>query len=598
MTFYVAWVMPHETFDPKHHAREDVMVERLRISHGEGEFPLAVIETPVGALEASIETVFHAPISFLNASPRAFLSYQDTLGKVHVLFQGYLRPSTRQFQEEKSVWELTAEHPDARTQIHHAQQIFKTPPFWEPLLVNEEEHNTLEEILDARSILPHWDRCTGELTFSSILQGELSLMLGSQYFADNVTWQAAPPFLDRFIVEATVEWVQRWEGVSDLSPMIQRTGPNGLIGTLTPHGLIEKWWPRHHPLLNTGYTILESRARVTSPPATGGLDLYPMESVGVRIKDTTTTLPCFWVEPRLVVGWQYRQKRQETLTLSLTQDVVNGTAGKHKTLRLHLEDVSLDRYVAPWIADTLYGPKQEVEWEGWVYECRSLHVATTDFFADSSHWTKIERSIKSGFDSASGRFFDTERGRGVVRHLIEKAFAYMEASRRGDRITIDVPFEVALSFTCRHTITIQHPHRSDALLTGKVVFYELCVDGETGERSGRISFVMIRERTVESQRILDTLRQKDIIIREVEKPLAGIDDPRRLSSCDLIEHVDIIDDLRDQNSFLSAHSFESRGHVEQRLAERSTRVHMRLKDLRENGIAQRRLEIVSDERAP
>lgn len=156
-----------------------------------------------------------------------------------------------------------------------------------------------------------------------------------------------------------------------------------------------------------------------------------------------------------MVGWHYRQRRVETLHVALSQEIVGESAGRTKTFTLRLEDI-------------------------------------TD---------------EEGGEPASGRFFETPRGRRLVEHLIQKAFTSLEASRGGDVVTVDVPFETILTLTCRHRVTLQHPSEVGATLTGKVVFYELKMDGATGEKIRRVSLALTRERTAESETRVNALRQ-------------------------------------------------------------------------------------------
>ena len=168
----------------------------------------------------------------------------------HLLFDGILVANPAEQKEEFLVMVLEAGGPHKKDQLERALVVQKQQSF-EPLLVAPEEENDPEEILEAGSLLPHWDRVTGQLTLVNIHDKGEIVEVGAQLFAESLTVQKRGRLLSKVRCALTAEWVQRYDVVLDLGPLIQRAGERGYLSTLTPHAVQQRWWKKDYPLQRT-----------------------------------------------------------------------------------------------------------------------------------------------------------------------------------------------------------------------------------------------------------------------------------------------------------------------------------------------------------
>ncbi len=418
MTFYFAWANASDTFDPKIHSREDEEVVHLEIIHEEGEFPVAFLQ---------IQNLKNS------SQPRLFISCKTNNG-IEFLFDGWRRNFPLEANAEVQILELTAESPQSGEELKRAQQFLKEEPFWEPLLVPDHAQEDLDEILDSQPLLPHWSRQGGEVCFSHITKGRKFCDVGRNFFQGSLKATLKPLPFSWVSVEASVEWIQQYDGVTDLGSVL---APQGLLSTLTGEDLIKRWWRPDTPLKNSGYTILKSSLIPVEAPESGALGLYPRTSVPFKTKRGMSTLPRYWFKPQLRVQWNYRQKREEILCLT----VGKGQEGPGKQLKVKLQNV------------------------------------------------------KGQMEGCLSSFFLTSRGQKVAKNLALRAHTYLMASHRVFEVTVQVPFEQGISLSCDYEIKIEDGGLPGRAVLGKVIKYRLVVDGTTGHKFGEIKIACLLDKT-------------------------------------------------------------------------------------------------------
>lgn len=124
-----------------------------------------------------------------------------------------------------------------------------------------------------------------------------------------------PPLPGGVHLVLQAEWTQSCAGEMDLMPAIASHFPSGMVNSLNPSlrfdSLVHK----------TGYQILEEEVNLITPPDTGILNMYPAATPPIPIPNqgriTPTKLPRYWFHGKLVVGWEYHQKRVERAHLWL-----------------------------------------------------------------------------------------------------------------------------------------------------------------------------------------------------------------------------------------------------------------------------------------
>ncbi len=409
MTFYFAWGEAGDAFDPKIHSREDEEVVHLEIIHEEGEFPVAFLQIK------NLKNTSH---------PRLFISCITDSG-IELLFDGWRRKLSLEITDNLQILELTAGSPQSMDELKRAQQSLKEGPFWEPLVIPDGEQEDLDEILDSHPLLPHWSRQGGEVCFSHITKGRHFLDMGQNFFQGSLRATLKPVPFSWVRVEASVEWLQQYDGVTNLAGIL---APQGLLSTLTGEDLVKRWWPPNTPLKNSGYTILKSALIPVEAPDSGVLGLYPRTSIPFKTRKGMSTLPRYWLKPQLIVQWNYRQKREERFCLT----VGKREEGPGKQLRLKLQNV------------------------------------------------------KGQMDMSLSSFFLTSRGRKVAENLALRAHTYLLASHRAFEVTVRVPFEEVMSLSCDHNVKIDDSKLTAKSFLGKVIKYRLVVEGTTGHKFGEL----------------------------------------------------------------------------------------------------------------
>ncbi|MEI8321287.1 MAG: hypothetical protein WCG05_04700 [Alphaproteobacteria bacterium] len=456
MQIYFAWAGVGEEFDFLLHSREDEDVLAFRLSHKEGEFPVLEVEVPFVKTYDS------------DCHHKVFLSCPKGL-----LFTGHVEGMPVR-QEGDSRWlTFVAKRSDWADQVDRGIEGLKKLPQWEPLLVAQEDHKNLVEVLKNFTVEPHWDRRTGELTFSDLFIGRQNLDLGDEFFADSLKVSGSEGLCARVNMSAKVQWVQRYEGLVDLSGAF---GERGMISTLTPSFLKQSWWQKGHFLRNSGYAILKSGLKEVRAVEMGGLGIFPQRSVDFETPEGTKNLPRMWFTPTLIFHWKYRQKRQEILELSLS--LATTEKGQEKDFSVQLENISFDEPVPLWRPHEWHVPKSQVLREGILYECKQLHESGDQF--DNNLWTDKGVVPCALEDPASATFFLTARGEKAVDALIERARAHVISSLQTVRVYLEMPFEDAVDLTCDTVVSVKDDRLPGGCVQGKVKEYGFVGQGDGG----------------------------------------------------------------------------------------------------------------------
>lgn len=116
------------------------------------------------------------------------------------------------------------------------------------------------------------------------------------------------------------------EGEVNIAQRIASSFPGGLINTLIPKALQNSWYQEGQKLGRTGYWVVKSSLKTIQPPQTGILNIYPTLTPGLlSFNDTDQQEKMikarhFWMSATLILGWRYRQRRQETVQFTLVQN--------------------------------------------------------------------------------------------------------------------------------------------------------------------------------------------------------------------------------------------------------------------------------------
>lgn len=549
MPFYFAWLRPHEKFDAVHHARQDEAVLHFHIDHQQGAVPLLYLTVPV---------ISHTP---QKTGQRGVL-WQKEDHTPHLLFDGLLVGNPAEKKEDFLLLILEAGGADKKEQLESRLALQKQKKF-EPLLVAAEDQNDTEEILEAGSVLPHWDRVTGKVTLVNIHDKREILNVEAHFFAESLEVYQTGRRLSKIRCSVTAEWVQRYDGVLDLEALLKR-GLRGYLSTLTPQALQQRWWKKEYPLQRTGYEILESKLTPVTPPSTGGLNLYPMKSAPFTVDGGTRTVPQVWFVPSLKVQWHYRQKRKETVHL----EVPYAETGDILDLTLRLQNICSPVALPAWTANHVYPLHRLVQQGGIVYRATLVHRSGPTF--EPEKWEKYATWPTALEDPSQWSFFKTPRGAEVMENVLERLYAY--GLFLGPRLEVRcrLPFAVGRLLRGHQQIRLVDPRLPAGHVVAEVVTYRLVGEGDTGESWAEVTAV-VRGNINPAWRIKQ--------LQEIKKA-EGILEPRSIQAEDIVQRLYLKDGAEVQNAALEGKKFQSLQAAHRFLETMPTRLRIELKDLK------------------
>lgn len=573
MNIYFAWAAQEETFDPNKHLREDAQIFSVEILHQEGSLPQASL-------------VFKNYSENLSSSPQkyqAFLSVK-LQGEIHLLFTG--KPMSSPKSVDTYLTELTfiVDSLKSEEQWQQAYTHYHEGPKWDPLFYPLEAKPTLDTILDAQGLMPHWHRNTGALTISHRLHSPYSIALGKEFFPHSLSFALKHLPLQRLNVLLEAQWHQYAQGVFDLGPNIANAFPEQMIATYTPQNLLKHWWHSQYRDLGQGYTLVTSDI---SPLGTPLGDLQAPEPI--ILNDRGNILIPHLFTGSLLMGWTYRQKRVEMLKFTLCADCQSihqsnepthsSSFLQEKDLHFQLQDITRDFTTPQWHEHTPYKKDTCIRHADYYYQCQQDHQASKEFWQDTRYWHKLSLHPTPLSDPAQPSFFTTPRGHASFVHALSRAGAILEKSQRAFQITFEAPIEPLLAISCNHHISLEDPRLPGGIAEGKVVKYKMCFSPE--KTSIFVSLgCSLGAHTPSS--ISTPLRQHpipntDTFVRE--GPLEGLVDPTALPSSYFVHKIDVHYPAREQRQLIERHKPLTPAHAKAILDTHPTQIQIHLNPL-------------------
>jgi len=518
-----------------------------------------------------------------------------------VLFRGCLIGVPLKLEGQVAEIELVAKPFDFATKMASLQQEKRTHPYWDPLWVRAENSQNDLEIQDVRHASLYCDRCSGELSESDWFQGKQTLALKDNFFRDSLQMQLVQRPLKACTIKVHAHWIQRETGVANLSREIRKIFPGAQMSTYTKKALTQRWPEAGKRLGRSGFYVLKSKLKQVTPQA----PLYPLFSKPLRLKNPegevkTYRLKRHWFKPSLWVGWESRQKRKETLMVTLHhgfQPLIPGE-GDVKISEYTLQNINPEGEAYAWRPETYYSKSTKVLYQNKVYMCQAAHQSSLTFEEDQDFW-----AFKSVFhtplgDPARVSFFLSERGYHAAEHAMERAKVVLARSARCFEITFEASWEALKDITTDTTIELVDPRLPDGQMKGKVVKYSLIVKGETGERFGKVtllSSVKPHQNPPSPSPSLPSFSvegygeesyqgyDQQVYVSPTGLKYFRYDDqaPAEPSKYEpILKGIELINGPEDQEKELSQQSFTAPSLVEKAISQKPTRLRLFFKDLR------------------
>lgn len=444
--FHFAWVDETETtFVAATHAREDESVFGIDLAQTEGEFAtfsVKVLKPDSGLLNASRKQ--HAWLSVTHDGTTTALAFGRVVG------------FPNDVQQEVVTLEFIAQFPGWEAAREALFATLKSLPFWDEAFIPERDIDVPETALEARRALFHYDRTSGAITLSDIIDGAATATV-NDHFAETLEWSIVGTPARRVKVTATADWEQRLSGITQrVNTKIKREFPGQVVNTFTGPAL-QNAWPKAGDSAGgeTGYQVTKSSCVLISPTPdamteesstfktkiSDGEQALARALFGSTALSRDATIRRWWFSTRLDVQYDFRQARSETITATIENDVqalaYDADGGE---LRIDLQ---------------------------------------------------AENVVELGLMPRSySSYFLSPRGQQSFAHLLARAQALLATSARAVEITFQRPFFEALSTSCKNAITIEDDSLPGGTATGKIKSYRLSVDGDSGQTTAEITIAV------------------------------------------------------------------------------------------------------------
>lgn len=516
MSITLTWAdYPHQSTQTI--LQEETSIFSLKIIHREGELPLAQLVVPESM---PIPTNQYGYI------------YCDEKGENHLIFCGIPSKTPISIDPHVKKIELLAIPHNVDKQHEALISPLKTDihqHFVDPTIPPDPS-----EYLENTPQLFCYHRVTHEVCLSNLFEGRQTLFLKDQILSNGLSLNLVDSPLSAVQLHITCEWIQEAEGEFNLMPTIETYFPHGMINTLTPTSLLQNWPQRGQLLGRSGYTVTRSHLRLVTPHQTGILGVYP--TFTPVISSTSQRYPWHWLQGDLKLSWNYRQKRQEILTITL------------ENTSQQSENIKYSRHIQP--PRIIHLPLQQIE-------------------------TRLPAKSAS-------RFLDTPEALPLLQHALDIAHCHLDYSNRAVEMTIQIPFIDGLDLHLDQFVIVEHPCLPGETnrLTGKLTSYVLEKTAYKGIATLKVALKMPEHKENDLK-----IFAQDLSIISMDS-LEGIDDPENLQHNDFIESLIVKNNAKEQIKSLQ----EGNLNPEQLPPDFATQIYLELKDLRSQSVFVRRLK--------
>lgn len=518
-----------------------------------------------------------------------------------LLFKGLLIGTLVRLDGSFGAIELMAKPKDFLDKIAALQKKNRISPYWDELWIKEDKHNNFQEIQGTRTASLFCDPRTGELSFSDWFNGKQRRILSQNFFPQSLQMKLIRAPLKVCTINVHVHWIQRIHGITNLSSQIRKIFPFGKMNTYTEKAFLEKWPEEQKRLGRSGIWIIKSKLKPMQPC----IPLYPAYSPPLPLYNEgeslkTYRLKRYWFKPTLWVRWQMRQRRKETLSLTLWHDfqALYPDEGEHKTTEFTLQNINPDPDAYAWQPNHFYRQGTKISHENGIYKCKTDHLSSLSFDESKEAWNFKKRFHTPLGHPARSSFFLTDRGYQAAEHAMERAKVILAQSARCLEISFEGLWDELKEVTTDTSLTFFDPRLPGGEVTGKVVKCILIAKGETGERFVCVTLVCAigsgKEQAVATQPTptysLDDYEDNmyQVYENQISTTTSGLSyfrydhhsQPQNISHGPLLRGVHLINGPQEQETEMMLHMHKTPTVIKKALSRKSTRLQLFFKDLR------------------
>lgn len=562
------------------------------------KYPLSIFNLKISQAEnnfAKARLVLDALVSLPQAGTEGVIIQENN----EVLFKGLLIGSFVKIDGAFGDIELIAKPLNFLDKISELQKISRVQPYWDGLWIRPDRHNYFQEIQDVRAASLFCDRRTGELSLSDWFEGRNIIKICRKFFPASLQIKLIKQPLQSCTVNVHAHWIQWAQGISNLGPHIRKAFPNRKMSTYTERAILEKWPEPRKRLGRSGFWILKSELKPMIPTS----PLYPTYSPPILLGEEGSKIyraKRYWFKPTLWVRWQARQKRRETLSLTLRHDFqpLFPGEGEHTIIEYTLQNINPDPEAYPWQPEYFYREGTKVAYQNGIYKCKSAHSSKITFEEDKDLWIfKKLFHTPLGYPARSS-FFLTDRGYQAAEHAMERAKVILAKSARCLEVSFEGSWEELKEVTTDTSIILSDPRLPGGEVKGKVVKCVLIAKGETGERIVQVTILCAagtgKEGRVESRPMpvysIEDYGERDYQVHEnqVCRTPSGLlyyryDDqgqPERTNAGPLLRGIQLTNGPVEQEEEMRRHAYKSPAVLKKALSQNPTRLRLFFKDLR------------------
>lgn len=494
--FYFAWVDKSETTFGPEHEREDENVFSFNLTHAEGDFAALSIE------------IVNPRMGLLGPTRKqwAWLSYRTKQGEVVPLFFGRLLGVPQDIQANIVALMLVARPQDYEEQKAALADAMRVLPYFDPVFLGEEAQTDPDAVLEGYSKLWHIDRVTHELTASEFVAPASAAPLifgdGNGVYRESVSVSHGQSPARKVVLTAKAAWTQSAAGSFDITHELltafkQVTPPGvatisgmeavteGMINVVCGEDLLEKW-PVKGDAIGSGWSFGETHMWVV-----GG---YPLPPTIVDAKTLTNVANRTYIESAAGNAMRTMFERTPGISVQVVafddrSTAVRNPVNNGQYTRIGSFDILwVPVYRMAATMEVAYGAARERS------EALTLSMSADvqPLLSDPSDEETIVLDVGAAnvdvpingvvplASLRSNRYFDTDRGRASMEHLMLRARAALIARARAVDITFSFPFEEGLHLSCRDVIELRDDRLPEGRARGKVKQYALTADGNSG----------------------------------------------------------------------------------------------------------------------
>ncbi len=455
----------------------DESVFELNITHAENKFAIAtvIIKKPKSKSFEFMKKGF-ARISMSKPNSKDFIP----------IFCGYISSLPLKIEENFIKLELISRKEDVENQVKEIKKSLIGTVAVDELFVPEGHEDNPTCLLEAISGVFNFDRVTGKVNISDINFGSKQVSI-NEIATNHITMKRCGMPLDSVRIKLKTDWLQQCSGIYDFSSFIPKLFGDILVRTFTGDDFAYRIKNLSHVFKSNSYEVIFSdveeviyeRNVFNAHKNSSGKILVKEDGKDKFVEFEKTSFDIF-----LLLYWNYRQKRSETLNLEIKNSFQksNETSPNIKNLNINLRPITYDEGIPEWHGYTFYECKNKVRYAGKVYSCIESHNSRKSFYVDKNNW-QFEYNLPHALgNQAFGSFFNIVRGQKALLHAAMMARAHLAWSTRCIEITFRTSVDYFPKIDLDTTVKLEWGHLQNGQILGKVVFLKLIADGKSGKQ--------------------------------------------------------------------------------------------------------------------